>query len=146
LDKTVAFFCDGNKLDTHKICKEIVEITSFAERYDILELCLYVAQANGFVAPEEAAILKNLASWLEVDTNRFRDMMEKILPVSMHEVKDAEVILGVTSDMSKDRTRQQLNREYKKWNSRVTNSNPEIQAQADEMVKLIAKARSEYLG
>jgi hypothetical protein len=87
------------------------------------------------------ALLKNLADWLEVDTNRFREMVEKILPVGMHEARDQEVILGVSADMSKEKTRKQLNKEYNKWNSRVTNPDPEIQHQADQMLKLIAEAR-----
>jgi hypothetical protein len=105
---------------------------------------LYVAQANGSVTAEELDMLKNLANWLEVDTNTFREMMGKILPVSMCEVKDAEVILGVTSDMSGEKALEHLNNEYIKWNSRVTNSNPEIQSQADQMLKFIAEARSQY--
>ncbi|MFB0525303.1 MAG: tellurite resistance TerB family protein, partial [Phycisphaerae bacterium] len=130
LDKTVAFFRDGNQLNIYEICKEIVEIAPLAGRYDILDLCLHVAQANGRVVAEELAILKNLASWLEADANRFRAMMERTLPVHMHQVKDAEVIFGVTSDMSKEKTRRQLNKQYSKWNSRVISSDPEIRAQA----------------
>ena len=146
LNKTFAFFRDGNKIDVYKICKEIVEIVPVAERYDILDLCLHVAQANGVAAAEELALLKKLASWLEVDTNKFRSMVEKILPVNMHEVEDVEVILGVTSDMSREETRQRLNKEYCKWNARVTSFDPEIQAQADYMLKFIAEARSAYVG
>jgi tellurite resistance protein len=146
LDKTIGFFRDGNQLDTRAICKEIVEIAPLVERYDILDLCLHVAQVNGLVTAEEMSLLKNLAAWLEVDTNRFRDMVERILPVGMHEVRDEEVILGVNSDMSKETTRHQLNKEYTKWNSRVTNSDPEIQNQADQMLRLIAEARKEYIG
>jgi len=146
LDKTVDFFRDGNQLNIYEICKEIVEIAPLAGRYDILDLCLHVAQANGRVVAEELAILKNLASWLEADANRFRAMMERTLPVHMHQVKDAEVIFGVTSDMSKEKTRRQLNKQYSKWNSRVISSDPEIRAQADQMLKLIAEARSQYIG
>jgi len=116
-----------------------------ADRYDVLDLCLNVAKANGSVVAEELAALKNLASWLEVDADRFRAMMEKTLPVSMHQVKDAEVTLGVTSDMSERETLQRLNKEYCKWNSRVTSSDPQVQAQADQMLKLIAEARVEYI-
>ncbi|MCX5637278.1 MAG: tellurite resistance TerB family protein [Planctomycetota bacterium] len=146
LDKTVVFFRDGNQVNIFKICKDLVEIAPLAQRYDILELCLYVAQADGLAAVEELAILKNLANWLEVDADKFRAMMEKILPVSMHEVKDTEVILGVTSDMDKEKSRRQLNKEYIKWNSRVTNSDPQIRAQADQMLMMIADARSQYVG
>jgi tellurite resistance protein len=144
LNETIAFLRDGNQLNTYEICKELVEIAPLADRYEILDLCLYVVRANGLVTAEELDILKNLANWLEVDTDRFREMMGKILPVSMCEVKDAEVILGVTSDMNGEKAREQLNKEYIKWNSRVTNSNPEIQSQADQMLKLIAEARSRY--
>ncbi len=146
LKKTVAFFRDGNHLDTHKICKEIVQIAPLTNRYDILELCLYVAQAKGFANAEELAFLKNLATWLEVDNERFRETFERILPVNMHETKDVEVILGVTSDMSSEKTRQQLNKLFCKWNSRVTNLNPAIREQADQMLKLIAEARNQYIG
>lgn len=145
LDTTVEFLRDGNQLDSYKICEEIVRIAPVGERYDILDLCMRVAQANGVATAEEVALLKRFASWLEVDVNRFRTMMEKILPVNMHEVADAEVILGVTSDMGKEQTRQHLNREYRKWNARVTSDDPEIQDQADYMLKFIAEAKSEYI-
>jgi hypothetical protein len=145
LNKTVCFFLDGNQLDTYKICKEIVEIAPIADRYDILELCLHVAQANGVATVEELDLLKNLASWLEVDANRFRTMMGKIIPVSMHEVEDVEIILGITLDMSRDETCRHLNKEYRKWNARATNSNPEIQTEAEHMLNIITQVRSEYI-
>jgi hypothetical protein len=46
--------------------------------------------------------------------------------------------------MSREKVRQHLNKEYSKWNSRVTNSDPDIQNQADQMLSLIAEARSHY--
>ncbi len=144
LENTIDFFRSGNKLDTSEICEEIVTIAPVAQRYDILELCLYVARAKGSAAAEELALLKDMADWLEVDPERFRIMMDKVLPVDMHEVRDVEAILGITSDMSKDRVRTHLNKEYSKWNSRVTNADPDIQTQADQMLKLIAEARTQY--
>ncbi len=144
LEKTITFFRSGNNLDTCKICDEIVGIAPIAQRYDILELCLYVAQSKGSATAEELTFLKNMASWLEVDSERFRIMMEKVLPVDMHEARDVETILGITSDMSKERVRKHLNKEYSKWNSRVTNADPDIQTQADQMLKLIAETKSQY--
>jgi hypothetical protein len=144
LEKTIAFFSSGNKLDTYMMCDEIVGIAPIAQRYDIMELCLYVAQSKGSVTSEELTLLKNMAEWLEIDSDRFREMMEKVLPVDMHEVKDIETILGISSDMSREKVRQHLNKEYSKWNSRVTNSDPDIQNQADQMLSLIAEARSHY--
>ena len=144
LGKTVAFFRDGNKLDTYRICKEIVQLAPVAQRYDILDLCLYVVRADGFVSTEESALLKDLASWLDVDAEKFRLMMEKVLPIHMHKEKDVEAILGLTSDMSREKARHHLNREYSRWNARVTNADPDIQSQADQMLKLITEARGRY--
>jgi tellurite resistance protein len=146
LNETIAFFRDGNQLNNYDICREIVEIAPLAARYDILNLCLYVAQANSSVTQEELTVLKDLANWLEIDMDKFREMVEKVLPVDMHEVLDIEAILGVTSDMNKEKARQHLNKEYSKWSARVTSSDPEIQSQADQMLKLIAEARSQYVG
>ncbi len=146
LNETIAFFRDGNQLNSYDICREIVEITPLAARYDILNLCLHVAQANSSVTQEELNVLKDLANWLEIDPDKFREMVEKVLPVDMHEVLDIETILGVTSDMSKEKARRHLNKEYSKWSARVTNPDPEIQSQADQMLKLIAEARSQYVG
>jgi tellurite resistance protein len=144
LGKTIAFFRAGNNLDACGICREIVGIAPAAQRYDILELCLYVARASGSVTGEELTLLKNLAGWLEVNPDRFRVMVEKVLPIDMHQVKDVETVLGITSEMDKEGVRRHLNKEYSKWNARVTNSDPGIQTQADQMLKLIAEARSQY--
>lgn len=146
LNKTISFFCEGNKINAHQVCREIAEIAPVADRYDILDLCLHVAQKKGSAAAEEVAFLNSLALWLGVDMNRFRGMMEKVLPVGIHQVTDTEALLGITSDMSREKARQHLNREYSKWNSRVTNSDPEVRTQADQMLKLIAEARTQYVG
>jgi len=142
-NKTVKFFQDGKKLNICKICQDIVEISSPAERYDFLELCLHVARAKGFATTAELHLVNQLAELLEVDMDKFRTMMQKLLPVGTHQAEDVEIVLGVTPDMSKDETRLRLNNEYRKWNARVTNFDAAIQAQADRMLKLIAQARSQ---
>jgi len=145
LNKTAAFFRAGQQIDIRKICCEIVEFVGVAERYDILELCMKVAGASGSASPAEVELLKDLAIWLEVDMNRFRTIMETVLPADMHQSQDVETILGVTSDMGRQEARELLNREFRKWNSRVTSSDPQVQAQADHMLKFIAEAREEYI-
>ena len=145
LNETIAFFREGYHLNTYQICREVAEIAPVAQRYDTLDLCLHVAQANGSVSAEEISLLKNMADWLDIDADRFRLMMDKILPVDMHEIKDIDTILGITSDMSSEIARKHLNKEYSKWNSRVTNSDPHVQSQADQMLRLIAEARCQYI-
>ena len=145
LNEVITFYREGNKLDTYNICREVVAITPIAERCEILELCFNVAKANGNVVAEELRFLKDLANQIEIDGGKFRELMEKVIPLEMHEVKDIESILGVTSAMNTEIARARLNKEYVKWNSRVTNTNPEVQNQADQMLKLIAEARSQYI-
>jgi len=146
LRKTAAFFLRGGQLNLPPICGEIVEIAPMVGRLDILDLCLRVAAAKGQVTNAELTLLKDLADGLQIDRARLRAMVEKILPISMHQTHDAEMILGVTTEMSTDEARHQLNREYAKWSSRVISSDPGIRKQADEMLNLIADARTQYVG
>jgi uncharacterized tellurite resistance protein B-like protein len=146
LRKTATFFHRGGHLNLQEICEEIVKIAPMVGRLDILDLCLRVAAAKGQVTKAELTLLKDLAEWLKIDRSRLRAMVEKTLPVSMHQTQDAEIILGVTTDMNKDEARHQLNREYAKWSSRVISSDPGIRKQADQMLNLIANARTQYVG
>lgn len=146
LRKTAGFFLRGGRLNLEDICKEIVEIAPMVGRLDIMDLSLRVAGAKGQVTTTDIRLLKDLAQWLQIDRGRLRTMVEKTLPVSMHQSEDAEMIMGVTTEMSKDEVRHQLNREYAKWSSRVISSDPAIRSQADQMLNLIANARTQYIG
>ncbi len=142
---TLTFFRNYNSTRSYKICKKIARIAPLAVRCDILDLCLRVVGANDLAAGEQLGLLKNVANWLEVHRERLRSMMEEVLPLRMQEVEDIEISLGITSDMNKNQTCRHLSKEYRKWNARVTNSNPEIQAQAEHMLKLIGETRSQYV-
>ena len=146
LRKTAAFFRHGGRLDIERICHEIMEIAPLVGRLDIMDLCLRVAAARGQVSEAQTDLLKKLADALGIERARLRSMAEKILPLNLHEVQDSEIVLGVTTNMTKDEARQQLNHEYAKWSSRVISSDPVIQKQADQMLQLIADARSQFVG
>jgi uncharacterized tellurite resistance protein B-like protein len=120
LQKTAAFFRRGGRLDLKQVCSEIAEITPMGGRLEFMDLCLRVAAAKGQVTLAELKILKDVSEWLGIDRNRLRVMVEKILPVEMHQSHDAEMVLGVTDEMSKE--------------------------EADQMIQLIANARTEYVG
>jgi len=145
LNKTVAFFRRGCKIDTCKICGELARTALPAQRYEILDLCMRVVQAGGVASRQKVAVLKDLAGRLEIDPDRFRSMMEKILPADMYRVDDIELVLGINSDMDQEKTRRQLSREYRKWSARVTSSDPHVQTQADYMLRVIADARTAYV-
>ena len=146
LDRTVSFFRNGGRLDVPQMCGELVRIVPVGQRHSILDLCLNVVRAKGHASADELQLLKQLAAWLDIDQDKYRSMMEKTLPIDMHGIRDMETILGITADMTQDEARRQLNKEYAKWNARVTSADPTVRDQADQMLQLIAQARSKYVG
>lgn len=146
LQKTATFFQRGGRLNLPNICTEIAEIAPMVGRLEILNLCLSVAHAKGQVTAIELNALKDLSDGMQIDPDRFRTMVDKALPIGMHDRHDPEMILGITKEMDPDDAKRQLNRQYAKWSSRVISSDPAIRKQADQMLKLIADARTQYVG
>ncbi|MHC4360881.1 MAG: hypothetical protein ACYSTN_08865 [Planctomycetota bacterium] len=142
--RITSLFPNCNRARSHRICEKITGIAPLAVRCDILNLCLRVVRGNGLASIDQLVLLKNVAGWFEISVERFRSMMEKIIPVAMHEGEDIEIKFGITPEMDKEDTCRQLSQEYRKWNARVTNYDPEIQAQAEYMLKLTAEARNQY--
>jgi len=145
LNRTVSLLNQGRQIDIPSVCSEIVRIAVQEQRRDILKLCMYVAKATGTVTEGKFNTLSDIAERLEIDKGQFFAMTERFLPPDICQVKDIGLLVGITSDMSKDQARERLNKQYRKWSSRVTNFDPEIRQQAASMLKYIAKARSEYI-
>ena len=145
LNRTVRLLQDGSQIDIAKVCDEIVRIAPPGMCSDILELCFYVAKAKGAVCRHELEFLKDLSLRLDIDSEQFQIMTEKILPPRLYQEKDSKFILGLNSDMTTEQTRKHLNELYRRWSARVTNFNPEIRTQAEDMLNFIAQARNEYV-
>ncbi|MFA5423086.1 MAG: TerB family tellurite resistance protein [Phycisphaerae bacterium] len=146
LNKTVRFFKKGYKIDTVSAAAELARIAPAAQRYEIIEMFLVVVSAKEFVSNSQIEILKKLAGRLNIEPAKFREMAERLIPAQFHKIKDVQILLGIDEQMTKEQTRTQLNSEYRKWNSRVTNIDPVIQSQAEQMLNLIALARGRYVG
>jgi uncharacterized tellurite resistance protein B-like protein len=144
--KTIRFFKRGYKIDIEAMAKQLAQIAPAAQRYDIIEMCLAIVGSKGFISPGQIDMLKKLAVWLDIDQERFRQMAERLAPANIHQVKDMELIFGLGKQFTPEQTRQRLNAEYRKWNARVTNIDPNIQTQAEQMLNLITKARAQYIG
>lgn len=145
VNRTVSLLNQRHQVDIAGVCTEIVKLAPLEQRLDILQLCMYLAKATGTVTESELNTLIDIAERLEINKEQFFAMTERFFPPEICQVKDIGLLLGITSDMSKDQARKQLNKQYRKWSARVTNFNPDIQAQAASMLKYIAKARSEYV-
>lgn len=131
----------GRKLDIERICSILRSVATVVDVYEAMKLCLRTIGAAGAADRAQTALIGRIAQALQVDEKRFRAMAQKILPVGLHKEKDLEFILGITADMECEQGRRRLRDEYQKWNARVTHPDPAIQAQADQMLTLIAEAR-----
>jgi uncharacterized tellurite resistance protein B-like protein len=139
---TKAFFHAGNNIDCSGICREITVKSALAHRYRIIELCMKVVSADGIAKASELEFLRNLFIWLELNHTTVAMMMETFVPVNIQETPDAEFILGLDESMSEKDRYEKLNREYKKWNGRVTNNDHSIRIQAKKMIELISSLRN----
>lgn len=137
---------ESNIINVKKCTDELKEISIVADHYDVLELCMHVASADGKAEGKELEAVKDIADKLNLDMGRIREMQDKILPIAMHVDKaDDEAIVGVTSEMSKEEIRKHLNSEYRKWNSQTTHRDEKIRNQAEEMIKVISELRTKYV-
>ncbi len=131
--------------DIDAICSEMVSIATIVDIYDAMELCLQSVAAAGVTRRDQTRLISRIAAALVVDEKKFRALSQKILPLSMHEEKDLEFILGITADMTPEEGKNRLRCEYQKWNARVNHPDADVQAQADQMLTLIAEATDRLL-
>jgi uncharacterized tellurite resistance protein B-like protein len=142
LEQAVKFFISGGSLDVHAVCRDIVKIAPAGLRLDIMRLFLNVAKADGVVTQPEMIMINKFASWLQVERSKFRAAIEQLIPLNICQIKDADVLLGITADMDSESICKYLNEEYRRWNARVTNADAKIREQAAHMLDLIAQARN----
>jgi tellurite resistance protein len=141
LRTTIRFFRTAHKVDAAALAGQLTDIAPLPQRYDIVEMCLNVVESKGFVSAGQVQMLKKLSGWLGLDPGRFRDMLDRLAPANTHQVKDIELIFGLSSKMNARQSRERLNKEYRKWNSRTTSVDPAVKNQAEQMLQLIAEAR-----
>lgn len=130
--------------DILSFCSDLIEMnpvpaSAMGDKYDILDLCLKVASADGKAMDTELELVNSLAENLGVDRERFRTMTEKILPVNIHQTENVNTILGLDPSWTTEQKRKHLRVENRKWRALATHSNPEKQLQAKQMQDLIAK-------
>lgn len=145
LNKTISLLRGGSTIYTDKVCRELVKIASQPILIDTVEFCLLVARAGGKISGRKLKLLKQIAEMLMIEKNTFLVMVQKFLSLETCEVQDEELFLGMHGGMSREETRRLLNDQYKKWSSRVTNFNPQIRNQAENMLRLIAQTRNQFI-
>jgi hypothetical protein len=136
---------NGREPDIDAICSEMASIATIVDIYHAMELCLKTVADAGTTRRHQTELISRIADALAVDENRFRALSQKILPLGMHEERDLEFIFGITADMTPQEERNRLRDEYQKWNTRVNHPDGDVQAQADQMLALIAEATDRLL-
>ena len=132
-------------VDIYDVLDGIKNIASEGDKYELFQLCLDVARADGEADKKELEVIHDIADYIGLDEKQFRSMIEKTLPVGMHTgPQTPEHILGISSDMTKGEIKKHLMQEYRKWNQRVANADPIIREQAEDMINMIADLRKKY--
>lgn len=136
----------NDEIDIHSVLDEIHDIASDGEKYELYELCLKVASADGKAEQEELDLLDDITDYLNLDRVKLQSMLEKELPINIYtnSVDDKESLIGITPDMDNKQIKKHLVKEYSKWNARVVHKNETIRKQADEMIKIIVDLRKKY--
>lgn len=136
----------NDEIDIHSILDEIHDIASDGEKYELYELCLKVASADGKAEQEELDLLDDITDYLDLDRVKLQSMLEKELPINIYtnSVDDEESLIGITSDMDNKQIKKHLVKEYSKWNARVAHKDEKIRKQAKEMTQIIVNLRQKY--
>jgi len=130
-------------ISVKQVCRDLAGEAPVSVKYEAMELCLRIAQVDGVGADEEMRFLMSVGKWLDLDYGKFREMRDKILPVSIHETNDIKTLLGLYEDMTPSEVRKHLLKEYQRWNHLTTHQDSKKREQAREMLEIIAKKRSE---
>lgn len=136
-------------LDLDYITGELEEKASMPIKYELIELCMDVMKADGVADPSEMRELKRVANMIGLEEGRYSALLDKRLAdvetIDISNTESLASILGITSNMSKEEIRKHLNKEYRKWKSRVSHDDEEIRNRASKMIEHIAEARKQYL-
>lgn len=149
IKKEVEYF-ESNKQEANKdvdhICREILNISSVAERYDLIELLMKLTSADKVADQRELALLNKITMALEIDEDKMRSMRDQHIPaniISTDDDKDVDSLLGIKKSMSDSEIKKHLRAEYRKWNSLANHPDKEKREQAEHMLKLIGERRSQ---
>ena len=134
-----------------ELCRSVVANSATPARYAVVELLMLVAKADGTAAAEELSLIEEAGRHLGLDIEKTRALRDKILPVTIYAKASSgfsspndDSLLGIDPSMSQQEKLKKLNQEYRKWNGRADNADPDIRKQAHEMVALIAHARQRH--
>jgi uncharacterized tellurite resistance protein B-like protein len=118
-------------------------------KYEIIELCMEVMNADGVAEASELREIDRIAKLIGLDEKHYRELLDRRLStvsvVATSEGGDLRSLVGLTDSMSPEEIRSHLNSEFRKWNARSTSNDASVRKRAEEMLSHIAEARKKFL-
>lgn len=135
-------------INLEEVCKEIENVGSKADKFDLVELCLDVMAADGQADKEELKQISKIAELVGVDYEEIQKMKDqRLVKLDPNATSNAELedTLGIDPSWDKEKINKHILGLYSKWNGRL-NSLPEgtERENAQKMLDLIAEAKSKY--
>jgi len=135
-------------INIEKICNDIKDIGSSADKFDLIELCLDVMAADGEADKEELKQIELISRLIEMDYDEISKMKDQRL-IKLDPSSFSHFGLEEKLDINPEWDNKKINTHvlslYGKWNGRL-NSLPEgiERENAQKMLALIAEARKKY--
>jgi hypothetical protein len=126
----------------HKAGAVLAAQSDAAFRYDLMTLCLQIAEADKPVKHPTQDWLRAVGAMLEITPERFHEMYQKAVPLDAQENPDPAFILGIDETLSPEQLAERLTEEYQKWNGRVNHPDPNVRKQADQMLSYLTAIRN----
>lgn len=79
-------------------CTQIAQNMEYSQRLQLLNFLVMIAQADGYVAPEETTALREVA----LDLGLSIDELEAMLNLEKNDIESAYKVLGITADATND--------------------------------------------
>lgn len=138
------------RLSLTQISEQLSEVATKREKYEAIELSLDIMAADGVADPAEVAIIREMATALDLDMAEVEQMREKVtlnLSANLTSEEGLESLVGLDPNWSEERKRRHLRSEFQKWSNRL-NALPEGEDRkaAQDMLDKIALLRSKYGG
>jgi hypothetical protein len=116
-------------------------------RNDIMRLFYTLLIEDGGVQVEAGTALMifyNVCTSIGLDMGVFTRLVDRF--IMSHDLNDVPsgCLLGLYVGMDINAVKSRLTEEYKKWNARVTHSDPAIRERAAHMLQMISATRSEF--
>jgi tellurite resistance protein len=111
-------------------------------RQSAYEICARITACDNEVDQREHRALTFIAKSLNLDGDFVREVNDRFLKISMFKNATDEQLVGMPSGLTVQEKIAFINREYKKWRSRVTHSDPKVVSEANQRLDRLTKLRN----